>query len=111
MCIRDRPYILSLAILLFTPFFSSSPVRLKECIAAALFLSLIHIFIISDIFKACVLELGFIGEGVAAVALILGVHAGEVERIHRVLDVYKRQARYLAASGQIRRHGRSLLTV
>ena len=41
-------------------------------------------FIISDIFKACVLELGFIGEGVAAVALILGVHAGEVERIHRV---------------------------
>ena len=27
-------------------------------------------FIISDIFKACVLELGFIGEGVAAVALI-----------------------------------------
>ena len=37
-------------------------------------------FIISDIFKACVLEFGFIGEGVAAVALILGVHAGEVER-------------------------------
>ena len=41
-------------------------------------------FIISDIFKACVLELGFIGEWVAAVALILGVHAGKVERIHRV---------------------------
>ena len=41
-------------------------------------------FIISDIFKACGLELGFIGEGVAAVALILGVHAGKVERIHRV---------------------------
>ena len=38
-------------------------------------------FIFSDIFKACVLELGFIGERVAAVALILGVHAGEVERL------------------------------
>ena len=37
-------------------------------------------FIISDIFKACVLELGFIGEGVAAVALILGVHAGKVAK-------------------------------
>ena len=36
---RVLPYILSLAILLFTPFFSSSPVRLKECIAAALFSS------------------------------------------------------------------------
>ena len=30
-------------------------------------------FIISDIFKTCVLELGFIGEGVAAMAVILGL--------------------------------------
>ena len=41
-------------------------------------------FIISDIFKACVLEFGFIGKGVAAMAVILGVHAGKVECIHRV---------------------------
>ena len=42
-------------------------------------------FIISDIFKACVLELGFISEGIVAVAVIFSVHAGEVEGIHRVL--------------------------
>ena len=38
-------------------------------------------FIISDIFKACVLELGFIGEGVAAVALILGAQACTVPSV------------------------------
>ena len=42
-------------------------------------------FIFSDIFKACVLELGFISEGIVAVAVIFSVHAGEVEGIHRVL--------------------------
>ena len=41
-------------------------------------------FIFSDIFKAGVFELSFISKGIIAVAVILGVHAGEVERIHRV---------------------------